>query len=381
MRKRRTPRSLIVAALLAIAGGSTACVDSFGGSIITVTFFEGVTPPALAGVTPTNGRAPAGTHFSFYAFDYVYQRDADGNIVVDGNGDKVIEKSYSFRVLEFEIQPLLDRSSPCFIEPETERFPGLHSTQELAKLREVTGIVVETNPGDPANDAAATENDYIDVIGAKARNDLFAPLSTIVKVVTSYSSALPPGVHPDFPQGTACVPDGLEPGFLPPNDCMDDESNAQRLAVCKDYWSRPENSDNYQGNDRVFTLPLNGTYKGTVTGNNPKNGGFLGGANFSEVPASLIKFDGLAVNWQYDDEDCPLNRAADVAAPGCDGLPDFPDGLADLEKSLIGYHYMDGVPSSRTRGVTHVSMRHRIFPLLNAEVAVFADLDNDTVQF
>lgn len=367
MQMRRTPRHVLGAAALALLVLQPACVDSFSGSNITVTFAEGVHSPAEPGGNTEFGRPPAGTYYTFWAVDYAY--DGDGNVV----------SSSAFRVLDFEIHPLVKEDQPCFIEVETDRFPGLHATMEVDKLREVTGIVVETDPNDPRNAATATDVDYIDVITAVERHSRL-PLFESVKAVSFKSNALPPGEHPDYPVGTACADEGgFDPLAVPPARCIDDESNRVRLAVCNDHWSRyPEF---YQGNDKVFTLPLNGTWRGAVTGTNPKNGGFIGGANFF-VDTNLEDFDALLVNWQYKDYDCPGSRAEGVADPGCDGEPDYPTGTPDGDKSELGTHYMSGIPEENvTRGVTHVSMQNRSFSLITAEVSIFANLDEDNVQF
>jgi hypothetical protein len=178
---------------------------------------------------------------------------------------------------------------------------------------------------------------------------------------------MPPGEHPDFP----VAPDGecppSDPQAIPAIGCTDTVSNAQRLAVCKAYWKRYPNF--WEGNDRIYTLPLNGVWRGAVKGINPKNGGFVGGANFF-VPLALDNdFDALIVNWQYEDRNG-------------DGEPDYPMGTADDQKSNIGFHYMSGTPvTGEARGVVNISMRNRTFNLIRADVAIFPDLNEDNVTF
>ena len=114
-------------AAIASAALQMACVDRFDGIDLQLTLSEQSVGPALAGETPGAGQPPAGTHFTVYAID------------VAGTGDDV--KSYAFPVIDFEIAPLIDIHSPCFIDLDYvggKSFPGLHVTQEVAKLKQVT---------------------------------------------------------------------------------------------------------------------------------------------------------------------------------------------------------------------------------------------------
>lgn len=419
MREERTPMStrlaprsggLVIAAALAIAG--SACVDSLGGAVINVTFDPNVDRPAQPGATPENGQPPAGTYFSFYAVQYdgvtecVNRCDEDAdcpgsatcdpgtrtcrdgadalvrcpsgstcnddnNICTDdATNAPLIESSAAFKVVDFEIQPLIAINSPCFIEHEERPYPGLHVTQELNRLMADTGIT------DPFNPPPGTPEELVtDVITAQVRQGYLPQLQGEVSAVTTFSNALPPGVHPDFPvedldednDGLAdCVEDNpnVDPSKIPPPHCIGDESNARRAAICEIYWK--ENPSYYEGSDLVFTLPLNGRWRGSVTGSNPKNAGFLSGANFY-VENSLDDFDALLVQWQYKDLDG-------------DGEPDYPDGTTEQEKSPIGYHYLEGFPLQRTRGVVNVPLSNRIFSP-TGEAAVFPNLGEDDVNF
>lgn len=381
MRKRHRLRSLLTASLIGCVLASTGCVDPFGGAHLTMTFATGVQSPAADGAPSLFGRPLANTTYTIYSVDFVHQRDADGKVVKDADGDPVVEKSYAHSVFEFEILPGINTASPCFIELDGDRFPGLHVTQVLAKQRELTGIQVEDNPDDPANGGNTTIVDYIDVIGARDRVALLSKLSTELFVVVDASQAVGPGANPEYPLGTLCADDpASDPAVLPPNSCIDEESNVRRLAICSDFWSRPEHKDYYEGSDKVYSLPLSGLFRGVVSGNNPKNGGPISGAAVY-VPSNLVDFDALIMNWQFKDSDCPNGRVDDVAAPGCDGEPDYPAGTDDADKSVIGTHYMAGTPEQYTRGVTRVSLKNRVFPLINAEIAVFPEINEDNVHF
>lgn len=349
-------RLSLVAVLAAMSLTSVACVDSFGGSNITITFDEGVQTPTPEGATVENGRPPPKTHFSIYAVDFVRATDGSGDIV----------NSYAFKVKDFEIVPLINTQSPCFLELENERYPGLHSMQELSKIRLDTGIINENDPSDARNPAGLPTTDYIDVIGARERHNKFAAIQNTVKATVEFSPEEPPGVHPDFPVAPAMQCPPTDPNAIPDPGCIDDVSNAQRLAVCKSYWDRFPNA--WEGNDRIYTLPLNGVWRGSVKGINPKNGGFVGGSNFF-VDLSLESFDALVINWQYEDRNG-------------DGEPDYPAGTTDEQKSNIGFHYMAGTPKTgSTRGTINVRMVNRTFNLISADATIFPNLDNDNVNF
>ncbi len=344
--------------------GAAACVDPFGGSSLEVTFDPGVQTPTPQGDEAINGRPPYNTYYAFYAVNYVYETDANGHVVLDENDQPVIAKSYVSLAQRFEIRPLIDMSSPCFIEKEQDRFPGLHVTQVANKIREVTGI---SDPLDPPE--GTPETDVTDVLTADKRMGVLSALQNTVRAVTDYSAVLPPGVHPDFQVDTVCVEDSdaADPYKIPPPNCIGAESNARRYQLCEEYWQRYP--DEYEGSDRVFTVPLNGHWRGAVTGTNPKNAGFLGGAHFY-CDSALEEFDALLVNWQFKDLDG-------------DGEPDYPDDGnydTDQQRSIIGYHYMEGTPVIKTRGVINVPLSNRLYNI-TAEASIIPDLGDDDTQF
>ena len=334
--------------------GSAGCIEPFGGSSLQITFDEGVPAAARPGTTPPFGTPPPNTFMSFYAVEFVFTRDENGDIVNDGTGNPVIEDSFSFHVTDFEIQPLLNTESPCFIEKDNTNFPGLHVTQVYDKLRAETGI---DDPRDPPADA--DDNDVIDLLTAERRVQLLGQLEDQVKAVTSTTGAQ----YPEL--GTACMDAGGDPTLIPPPTCIDESSNATRLAVCEQFWL--DNPDLYEGNDKVFTIPLNGSFFGSVTGLNPINNGMVSGAGFF-VDEVLRDIDALVINWQYKDLDG-------------DGEPDFPDDLPDAERSNTGFLFMQGVPISKTRGVINVPLSNPDVSVISGEAVIFPNLDEDDVNF
>ncbi len=395
-------RGMVLAAPLALA--LAGCVDPYEGAAMDVSFFPGV---GSAGESLT-GAPPAGTHYSFYAVQYegvtecVNHCDGDGdcpagtcnldthrcednavtvrcptgsscdnasNICMDDTTHAaLVQDSYSFKVNDFQIQPLINRSSPCFIEHAGRRYPGLHSTMELARLEQ------DTNIDDPLHPPAdAPQGDIIDVLTARKRNQDQSSLESLVRAVTSFSSALPPGVDPDFPMEDyqensviQCADNpNTDPGKIPPPHCTDDASNTRRFALCTGYWKA--HPDYYEGSDLVFTLPLNGHWYGAVNGSNPKNViGPIDGASFF-VNVALTDFDALVMSWQYTDFDG-------------DGEPDYPAGTIDQDKSKLGYLYMAGTPVQKSRGVVNVPMAARILNI-TGEAAIYAGLGEDHVHF
>jgi len=341
----------------------TGCVDAFGGSAIDMDFQPAVNAPALAGVTPPGpGTPPFGTFFSLYAVQYVYETDADGNVVTDVDGEPVIDGAFTHKAFDFEIARLVELDSPCFIDTDSDPYPGIHSSKELDRLKEDYGI------NDPIADTDKPLQHRIEVLTAEVRHDVQIDLQNTVKAIVTFSEVLPPGQHPDFQMGTTCVVDGASESLIPPIDCTDDESNRVRLTLCRAFWDA--NPTFYQGNDKVFSIPRNGAWYGGVNGTNPKNGApFLGGAIFFS-PAALhaVELDALLLNWQFKDIDG-------------DGEPDYPAGTPDAEKSSIGFHYMAGEPTKKTRGVINVEMRNRTILTVEADAAIFPGLADDDVNF
>jgi hypothetical protein len=368
MSLRRTCGATALGGLLAVAGG---CVDPFAGSSINATFNSGVHAPADVGEQPLGGQPPANTYYAFYAVQAL--DDDDG------------QRTYTFEVQRFQVLPLIDAASPCFMELDdgSSPYPGIHVTQVLARLQNDTGISDPLNPPD-----TAPEEDIVDVVSARERMSVLPQLQSSVKAVVGFSDNLPPGVHPDFPVAADCAAAEADPNSIPPPDCGDqaaeDQFNEQRLRVCRAYFDADrercaqQNAANYAGycegtyigSDKVFTLPINGRWHGSVTGSNPKNNGFLSGAQwFAPVPLDPHSFDVLSVRWQYKDTDE-------------DGEPDYPAGTADEDKSEIGFHYMEGTPVYEvTRGVINVPIANRTFSAVAGEVAIFPSLDEDNVNF
>jgi hypothetical protein len=313
----------------------SGCVEPFGGSNIQFTLAGGVHIPG----TPADfGRPPPGTHYQFYA---TQTRELE-----DG---RTIE--FTFKVAEFEVLPLISRASPCFIEDDESRFPGLHSTQFAQKLREETGIDDPFNPP-----AGADDGDIIDIITADVRMNNLGRLEGGVKAVTNHSPA-------SYPTG---IPD-------PTN--RSDAANAERRERCNAFWDA--NPTFYEGSDKVFTLPLNAAWLGAVDGADPRTSAFLGGVSLF-VDSDLSQIDGLMINYQYDCTPADF-RNPDIGPDACE--PQYPDGFPDDDKSDIGFHYMSGEAVDRTRGVINVPMSNRLFGQISGEAAIWFDLDHDDVQF
>ena len=361
MSKRRTqrPALLVIGALVLL--NTSACVDTFGGSSLEITLDPGVDTPTPVGQTPAFGRPPPNTYFAFYSVNYTFQTDDEGNVLVDAGGFPLVESTYAFEAQTFEVRSVINVNSPCFIMDDLDPYPGLHVTQVANKTREQTGIT------DPFNSPEGTpEGDITDVLTADKRVSLLPALQNDLRAVTNYEPALPPGAHPDFHIATECVEDNanVDPNLIPPATCIGPDSNARRYDLCEQYFDLYPNQ--YEGSDKVFAIPVNGKFRGFVTGVNPKNSGFVGGAHFL-TEANLDDFDALLINWQYKD----VND---------DGEPDYPDGTIDADKSNIGFHYMEGTPVIKTRGVINVPLANRSFNL-SGEAAIIPDLGNDTVQF
>lgn len=356
-------RTIIAVGTIGLAG--TGCIDAFGGSNLQANLAETIAPPGTheSGILFANGsaRPPANTYFTWYAVDEIYQRDADGTIVRDGDGNPIAETAYVFEVRRFEIQPVVNVDSPCFIElPNVAEpsFPGLHATQFQNALRQRTGIDDPLNP--PAD---APEGDIIDMLGAQRRMSLLGPLAAQVKAITTYPEGTVP--YPQYPPvADTCVEDdpAYDRGEIPPRECINEESNALRLQLCQAFWD--QHPEFYEGSDKVFTLPLNGQFLGVVTGTNPVNQGFLGGSSMF-VDTDLSAVDSLLMNYQYKDLDG-------------DGRPDYPAGV---EPSDIGFHFMSGRPVQKTRNVINIPMRHALIGQISGEVAIFPDLNSDDVNF
>lgn len=297
-----------LSALLLCAGG---CVDNFDGSKIELYLHGGVQVP---GDNPSgNGRPPSDTHYSIY----------------------VSKETAVFFIIDFDIRPVIDVGDPCFIEEEGSRFQGLHSTKIVQKLTEAAMA-----DGNVSNQEAG------DIAAAQIRVANMGLLQSTLKAFTAHEAGLSNAIlAPDL-------------AAVPPADAIDDATNAQRLAACKQIWSK--HSGYYVGTDKVLTIPLNGTYYGLVEGTDPRNNAFLGGGSVT-TKDSFPQFDAFRVNWAFNDPNDP--RAAN-----------FPP-------STIGYHYMAGAPIERVRGVINVTIENEDFSQIAGEVSIYTDLGEDDVQF
>lgn len=351
MRMLRARADVAVVVLLGMS--TAACVEPFAGSNVQMDFAMGIQTNTRPGGTPLPDQPPANTHYELYAADIVYQLDDEGNPLRDQAGQPIVDRTYLFKVKEFAIRSAIDTTSPCFIDIEGTRFPGLHVTQYAAAVRAATGIT------DPYA-AGLDRNDVIDVLTADRRNDNLSSIEATLKAVTSHANFRYPATS------SACAgASGDDPRLIPPPSCTDEASNARRLELCKALWS--QNPSAYEGSDKVFTLPLSGQFFGMVEGMNPVNNGFVGGSSFF-VEHNLVTAEAFLLNWQYDD----LNN---------DGEPDFPPSLPAAERSTTGYPYLYGEPERRVRGVLSVPMRHATNPRLTANVSIFYDLAEDDVHF
>lgn len=230
-----------------------------------------------------------------------------------------------FEIQRFEVHRIVDLQSPCFVDVgDHVPFPGLHVSQYSA--------MVESQAG----------SDEIDIGTAMQRQRNVDALASDMgpKAVTSAS-----------PNGyTGIAPDCVDASRIPPPACVDADSNRRRLEMCQDAWHADPKL--FEGTDRILTAPLNGTTHGMVTGLNPVNLAPVGGSQFF-VDEALEDFDGFGVYWQYD------------VAPSDD----------------LGVQLLFGKPEAPTRGVIHVHMTSLVSPSLSADLAIFANLDEDDVHF
>lgn len=342
-------RALIAVGATVAAGG---CVQAFDGSNVQIDFSTGVQTATRVGATPQPDQPPPDTHYELYAADLVYQLDPEGNVVRDDRGHPVVAQSYMFQVAKFAITPVINRASPCLIELEGTRYPGLHVTQIRTEVEEDTGVTDPFAPGVPANDVT-------DVLNARRRVANLERLEVALKVVASHQAFHYPATAPVG----QCPPTSAD--ALPDPGCRDAVSNAQRLRRCENLWAA--HPDFYEGSDKVFTLPLNGHYLGMVAGTNPLNDASVGGSSLF-VDANLVDHDQYYINWQYDDLDG-------------NGSPDFPAALPAAQRSPVGYLYMAGTPVDITRGVITVPLRHPSNTAIGADLAILPNLGHDDVHF
>jgi hypothetical protein len=307
-------RRAVVWLALATASG---CVDGFRGSNVQLDLAPTTPAQASPGAVPRANQLPSNAHYTLYAIQTAEDRDR------------------LFEIDRFEIHPIVDLQSPCFIDVgEHVPHPGLHVSQFAAQVAIDTGIPDYRNPPD-----TATEEQKIDAASAAQRMSNVAALGgdSGIKVVTSSSESVYPEVAAD------CTGAGI-----PPAMCTDEDANARRLAACQAAWSA--DLDLWEGTDRVLTVPLAGTTRGLVDGMNPVNLAPVGGAQFF-VDEDLTGMDAFALYWQLDGMDGP------------------------------GTLLMYGRPTMPTRGVMHVELTSTSSPGLSADLAIFADLGEDEVHF
>lgn len=307
-------RCIYLSALVALTG----CVDGFRGSNVQIDMSFATPAQASPGAMPRANQLPTNSHYRLYAIK------------------EETDRENTFEVQRFEIHPIIDLSSPCFIDAgEHVPFRGLHVSQYRVKTEEVTGITDIANPP-----PGSTEQQRIDAATAIQRMANVTALAGDmgIKVVTSASAGEYPAVDAD------CTGTGL-----PPRQCIDEDSNARRLRLCQELWAADPLL--FEGTDRVLTAPLNGTTFGFIVGLNPINLAPVGGAQFF-VDEALGGTDEYAIYFQTD-------------------------GVEDSLGTLM----LSGRPGSPTRGVRHVHMTSQLSANIIADLAVFEDLGEDDTQF
>jgi hypothetical protein len=198
--RRRVTTPLIGLCVSFVAAG---CVDGFRGSNIQIDLATATPAQASQGAVPRPDQLPANVHFTIYGIQTATDRER------------------LFALDTFEIHPIVDVSSPCFIDVgENVRFPGLHVSQFAKMVGEDVGIPDYRNPP-----AGATEAQKIDAATAAQRmiNIGLLGADTGIKAVTSASVRQYPAVDAD------CNGAGL-----PPAMCTDAAANARRLAKCQE---------------------------------------------------------------------------------------------------------------------------------------------------
>ncbi|MBL0217696.1 MAG: hypothetical protein IPQ07_27945 [Myxococcales bacterium] len=272
---------------------------------------------ASPGVPPSATQLPSNVHFTIYGIQTTSDRDR------------------MFELDKFEVHPIVDVASPCFIDVgEHVPHPGLHVSQYAAMIAADTGIPDYRNPP-----AGASEAQKTDAATAAQRMLNIAALGgdNGIRAVTSASTTIYPAVATD------CSGPGI-----PPAMCTDDASNKRRLELCQKAWADDPNL--WEGTDRVLVAPLAGTTYGLVDGLNPINLAPVGGAQFF-IDEAVGSMDAYAIYYQTDDKEDPGN--------------------------LLLY----GTPTKPTRGVSHVHLTSTVNPLLTADMAIFVDLGEDDVHF
>ena len=328
-------RTLAIA-LFTLAG----CIDEFQGSEIEIDFAP-PTPVQASDYRAAGGdEMPSNIHFTLYAFD---ESMDEGGMTV----------GRLFAVQQFEIHRVVDLDSPCYIDVGAHvPIPGLHVSQYADEIMKRNGFTDVAMPP-----AGATEQQKIDVATAIQRQTNVGLLAGNggPKVISSVSSGMYGAV------AASCT----DPNGIPPPDCVEPAANQRRLDACQAAWDADPAL--FEGTDRVLTSPLNGTTRGMVVGVNPVNTAPIGGAAFF-VDEGLTDFDGYAIYWQYDDADG-------------DGNPDYPASVPVEDQTDVGQLFLFGRPESPTRGVIRVHLANFETPAVTAELAIFADIDQDSVHF
>lgn len=299
--------------------GSVGCIDGFRGSNVQIDLVKETPAQAPPGAVPRADQLPSNAHFTIYAIQEAADRD------------------HLFALDRFEIHPIVDLASPCFIDVgDHVPHPGLHVSQFSKQIGIDTGITDIRNPP-----AGATEEQKITAATAEKRMENITLLGGDggIKAVTSASTTPYPIVATDC-NGPASQ--------IPPPMCTDEASNQRRLELCQATWSSDPGL--WEGTDRVLTAPLAGTTFGLVDGMNPINTAPVGGAQFF-VDEALAGIDAYAIYWQVD-------------------------GMADPGNLLLF-----GRPTHPTRGVDYVHLTSLQSPVLSANLVIFANLGEDTVHF
>ena len=303
---------------LLLAALLSGCVDGFQGSNIQFDFSSNTPVQASQNGQAKPGQLPAASSLALYALD------------------EATAQTSLFEVQRFEIHRVVDLASPCFIDVgEHVPYPGIHVSQFAARLSADDKIPDINNPP-----AGATAAQISEVATAQVRQVNVAKLASDqgIKVISSASDAVYPAVDAD------CSGSGI-----PAPSCSDDASNARRLLKCQAVWAATP--ELFEGTDRVLVSPLSGTTYGMVDGFNPINQGLVGGAQFF-VPTNLDRFTTYAI----------YERA---------------DGATGLGDQL---YYGHAVPDE-VRGVRHVRLVGNADSTQTAELVIFANLDDDSVQF
>jgi hypothetical protein len=332
----------IAIALFALTG----CIDEFSGSQLQIDFATKMPTQGSPYRAQRADELPPNIHFTLYAFDE--QMDESGTTV-----------GRLFEVQQFEIHRIVDIDSPCFIDVgEHVPIPGLHVSQFAAEILKKNGITDLANPGN-ATEAqqveAATAVERQENIQLLMRTDESLSPPAGPKAITSVSKAAYGAV------ASNCT----DTNGIPPPECVEPDANQRRLEMCQAVWKAEPGL--FEGTDRVLTDPLNGTTFGMVDGSNPINLAPVGGSAFF-VEESLEGFDGFAIYWQYDDADG-------------DGMPDYPASVPADERRELGQLYLFGRPEPASRGVIHTHLTSLVNPLVTAELAIFANIDEDDVHF